>query len=370
MEPDLTRRTAQSLAAASAQTARHTAMIGLDAFVDEIIRVVDKRVSAEEYTPVERLSDLSARIAAAAGLGTNMELVVERRKLGGQGPIMANALAAMGLGVTCVGPFGEGTIDPVFEELAAHARLVSLGEPGHTDALEFEDGKLMLGKHESLRSVTWERLTERLGAEELERQFGQCDLVALINWTMLPAMNDIWEKALETLGKTGASGRFFFDLADPEKHDDDAVSACCRLLARFQKFGHTILGLNEKEALRVADTLGYVGSGHDRANVRAAAAYISRELPVETVVVHPRAYAVAASRGELTADVDGPFTDNPLISTGAGDHFNAGFCLGKLLGLPDDQAATAAVGTSGYYVRHAASPTVEQLAAFLNSQAG
>ena len=86
-------------------------------------------------------------------------------------------------------------------------------------------------------------------------------------------------------------------------------------------------------------------------------------------MVHPRAYAVAAAQGAVTADVDGPFTDNPLISTGAGDHFNAGFCLGQLLGLPDDEAATAAVGTSGYYVRHAASPTLAQLADFLAAQA-
>ena len=368
MQRELTRQTAQKLAAATERATRLTAMIGLDAFVDEIIRVVDRRVSAEEYTRVERLSDLSARIAAAAGLGTNMELVVERVKLGGQGPIMANALAAMGADVTCVGPFGEGALHPVFEEMAASARLVSLGEPGHTDALEFEDGKLMLGKHEPLRNVTWERLVERLGLEELERQLSRCDLVALINWTMLPAMNTIWEKALETLERTGASGRFFFDLADPEKHDDEALAACCRLLARFQSFGPTILGLNEKEALRVADVFGYNGRGHGRDNVRAVAEHISRQLPLETVVVHPRAYAVVASQGALTADVDGPFTDSPLISTGAGDHFNAGFCLGKLLGLSDDEAATAAVGTSGYYVRHAASPTLPQLAEFLAGQ--
>ena len=134
------------------------------------------------------------------------------------------------------------------------------------------------------------------------------------------------------------------------------MAAACRLLARFQQFGPTTLGLNEKEAFRVAGALGYQGGGYGRDNVRAVAKFISDALPLETVVVHPRAYAVAAARGEVTADVDGPFTDNPLISTGAGDHFNAGFCLGQLLGLPDDEAATVAVGTSGYYVRHAASP--------------
>ena len=120
MQPDLTRRTAQSLAAAAPSPGR-TVMVGLDAFVDEIIRVVDRRLGEREYLPVERLSDLGARIAAAAGLGTNMELVVERVKLGGNGPIMANALAALGMDTTCIGPLGEGSIHPAFAEIAARA---------------------------------------------------------------------------------------------------------------------------------------------------------------------------------------------------------------------------------------------------------
>lgn len=370
MQPELSRRTAQTLAAVSDEARRLTVLVGLDAFVDEIIRVVDRRLSPEEFVPVERLSDLGARIAAAAGLGTNIELVVERVKLGGNGPIMANALAALGTTVTCVGPLGEGQIHPAFAEIVDRARLVSLGEPGHTDALEFEDGKLMLGKIESLKSVTWDSLNERLGTDGVEEAFCRSHLVALVNWTMIPAMSAIWKRALALLAEKGATGRFFFDLADPEKHDDGAVADACRLLAQFQEHGPTTLGVNEKEALRVAQALGYRGQGHGRDDVRAVAAYISGELPVETVVVHPRAYAVAASGGRITADVDGPFTDSPRISTGAGDHFNAGFCLGKLLGLADDEAVTAAVGTSGYYVRHAASPTLPQLAEFLAAQGG
>ena len=120
--------------------------------MDEIIRVVDRRLGEGEYLPVERLSDLGARIAAAAGLGTNMELVVERVKLGGNGPIMANALAALGADVDLHRAARRGCDHPAFAEIAARARLVSLGEPGHTDALEFEDGKLMLGKLEPLRA--------------------------------------------------------------------------------------------------------------------------------------------------------------------------------------------------------------------------
>jgi len=372
MQKELTVRAAAHLQAVAGDAAPKTVTVGLDAFVDEIIRVVDRRASDTEFTTIEQITELGTRIIGAAGQSTNLELVVERVKLGGNGPIMANALAALGPQVTCLGPLGEGQVHPAFAEMADRATLISLGAPGHTDALEFEDGKVMLGKLEPLGDVTWPRLTERAGGGDgLTRLFAQADLVALVNWTMIPAMSAIWEDLLTLLaGQPPAPRRFFFDLADPEKHSDAKVAAACRLLSRFQEFGPTVLGLNEKEAFRVGTALGYDGGHHGRAEVRAVTAYVSAKLPVEAVVVHPRAYAVVGARGEITADVDGPFVENPLISTGAGDHFNAGFSLGKLLGLSDDEAATAAVGTSGYYVRHAASPTLAQLAEFLEGQAG
>ena len=365
MNIQLAKETSVKLTEASSQSAHLTAMVGMDGFVDEIIRVVDKRSSATEYTQLERISDLGARIAGASGQSTNMELIVERVKLGGNGPIMANALAALGSAVTCVGPLGAGEIHPAFAEIAERATLINLGAPGHTDALEFDDGKLMLGKLQPLDDVTWERFVERAGADVVERLLTQSSLVALVNWTMIPSMSRIWEKALELLASHKPSGRFFFDLADPEKHDDASVEAACTLLSRFQQYGPTILGLNQKEAFRVAEALGYATKGTDRDDVHAAAKFISKALPIETVVVHPRSYAVTASGGTLTSDVDGPFTAEPKISTGAGDHFNAGFCTGKLLGLSDQQCTMTGVGTSGYYVRNAASPTLAQLAEFL-----
>ena len=372
MQKELAKNTAERLKSMGESPAI-AATVGLDAFVDEIIRVVDRRTSDTEFTTIEQIVELGTRIIGASGQSTNLELVVERVKLGGNGPIMANALAALGAAVSCIGPLGEGSLHPAFEEMAERSTLISLGAPGHTDALEFEDGKVMLGKLEPLNLVTWPRLTERVGADGLVTLFANADLVALVNWTMIPAMSAIWEELLALLAAQPArqppARRFFFDLADPEKHDDPKVTAACRLLARFQEFGPTTLGLNEKEAFRVGQALGYTGGHHGRAEVLGVTAFISAKLPVASVVVHPRAYAVVGVNGLITADVDGPFIENPVISTGAGDHFNAGFCLAKQLGLPDNEAAAAAVGTSGYYVRHAVSPTLSQLAEFLDSQA-
>ena len=66
-----------------------------------------------------------------------------------------------------------------------------------------------------------------------------------------------------------------------------------------------------------------------------------------------------------SASFAGPFVQQPKISTGAGDHFNAGFCLGQVLGFTLEQSLCVGVATSGYYVRSAESPTAAQLAEFI-----
>src|SRR6185369_6198602 len=75
------------------------AFVGLDGFVDEIMHVVDKRQDAENYERLATIPELSERISGAAGKSTNVELVLQRMKLGGNGPIMANALARFGIKV-------------------------------------------------------------------------------------------------------------------------------------------------------------------------------------------------------------------------------------------------------------------------------
>src|SRR5437762_4268962 len=120
------------------------AMVGLDGFVDEIIAVVDKRHDGGRFDAIKTIDRFGAKISAAAGQSSNYELVVKQMKLGGNGPIMANALASLGMSVTYVGNLGYPEVHPVFKEFARKAHVISIGEPAHTDALEFEDGKLML----------------------------------------------------------------------------------------------------------------------------------------------------------------------------------------------------------------------------------
>ncbi len=143
--------------------------VGFDGFVDTIVTPVATRSGqGEAFTPFAGIAEFGRRILEAAGKSTNIELFPVRDKLGGNGPIMAGALVAMGARVTCTGAFGRGAVHPVFAELAARARLVSLCEPAHTAAVEFPDGKLMLGTMRSLDEIALEAIKDRCrhGAEK------------------------------------------------------------------------------------------------------------------------------------------------------------------------------------------------------------
>src|SRR5438876_5281286 len=161
--PELRAQCSAQLLAAASRSGPMTAFVGLDGFVDEILHVVDKRESAEKYTRLATIREFSDRLAAAAGRSTNVELVSQLTKLGGNGPIMANALASFGLKVTYLGNLGYPNIHSVFADFAKRATVYSIAEPGYTDALEFEDGKIMLGKHQSLKQVNWENIKSRFG---------------------------------------------------------------------------------------------------------------------------------------------------------------------------------------------------------------
>ena len=167
--PELREKTAVQLQAAANRVSQMSAFIGLDGFVDDILHVVDKRESADKYVRLPTIAQYAERLAAAAGRSTNVELVSQLTKLGGNGPIMANALASFGLKVSYLGILGYPNLHPVFAEFAKRAEVHSIAEPGYTDALEFEDGKIMLGKHQSLKQMNWDNIKSGLARISLAK---------------------------------------------------------------------------------------------------------------------------------------------------------------------------------------------------------
>ena len=110
--------------------------------------------------------------------------------------------------------------------------------------------------------------------------------------------------------------------------------------------------------------LGLPGRAEPEEAIEDNARAIREKLGLSCVVIHPRRSAAAAVEGE-SARFDGPFVQQPKISTGAGDHFNAGFCIGRVLGFGLEECLCVGVATSGYYVRSAESPGAVELADFI-----
>ena len=343
-------------------------LVGLDGFVDTILHVVDKRESATKYTRIEKIAEFGKRITAASGLSMNFEMVTQMVKLGGNGPIMAHALGSYGTNVTYVGNLGSPNVHQVFSDFAKTTDLYSIAEPGYTDAVEFEDGKLMCGKHASLKDVNWATLIKYLPEEKLIRKFNDASLIALVNWTMLPFMDGIFNKILKNVAPklTGDKRWIFFDLADPAKRTREDIANVMKIIVKFQKYFKVILGLNLSESHQIGEVLGIKAPGSSPEDVTTHAARIQSKLKIETVVVHPTHFAAAADDHGATF-VHGPYTAKPKITTGAGDHFNAGFCIGRLLNGDLATSLQIGVATSGYYVRQAKSPRLEDLKKFLQT---
>lgn len=346
---------------------KHT-VAGFDGFVDTIVTPVAKRSGpGEAFEPIADITQFAQRIQGAAGKSTNIEYYPRMDKLGGNGPLMANALLAGGSSLTYIGAIGRGHVHPVFADLAARSKAVyCLTEPALTTAVEFLDGKIMFGQTKTLDNLAFPALRDAMGPA-LRQEFGEADLVALVNWTMITHMTALF-RALRTevLAKAPARARrFFFDLADPEKRSEADLREAIAEIAKFEEFGKVTLGLNFKEAQQVTDALQLPALTEETESaLTGGAAAIRKALAIDCVVVHPRKSAACAT-ADGVAWVPGPYCEKPLITTGAGDHFNGGFSLGQLLGASPETCLALGVCTSGHYVRTAESPTLDQLETFL-----
>lgn len=362
-------RAADAIAARKAVMRTKKFLVGFDGFVDEIIHAVATRKNNHEYQRIETITEFSGRIASAAGKSANIELVPVLEKLGGNGPLMAMAAAGMGAQVTCIGLLGYPEIHPVFKPLKSICKVVSVGVPGHTDALEFHDGKLMLGKLNTIKDMCWQRLLDVVGEPVLRELFFLSDMVACTNWTMLTEMEEIIENMIRMVPE-GCKVKFFFDLADPEKRSRSDLTRVLEQIRELNRKTEVILGLNLREAEQVGKVLGIQEKAEESAKgVQSMAVRVRESLGVSGVVVHAIKYA-GACIGSDSAGIEGPYCPSPKLSTGAGDHFNGGFCGGIMADLPVLDALYSGVGASGWYVRNGRSPTSEDIVGLLRSWGG
>ena len=157
-----------------------------------------------------------------------------------------------------IGPIGDPhDIEPIFQNMAKRCELaLTLGPSAHTNALEFENGKVLLGKLKHVMDIGWDSILKRIPKKKLASLLDQSDLFACTNWTMLPKMTDLWKKIIKEILpslKTKNPQRILFvDLADPAKRTSSDIKEALITLKKLQSHYSVALGLNEAEAERVA----------------------------------------------------------------------------------------------------------------------
>lgn len=360
-----------ALAALHDRAGEAECFVGFDGFVDSIIDVVAQRHApgAGGYDRMASLQEFATLSGNAAGKSANVELVVTEQRAGGNGPIMAGALAHLGARVHCTAALDH----PVFETLrSACASCVCLGEPGATDALEFDDGKLMLGKTAQMDRITWDRVVDASGG--IDAIIASCNatrIIAPLGWTMIPAMNAIWSgMAKDVLPHLDEPGEHevFIDWSDPAKRTDDELDEAFAILRTINAILPVTMGCNVAEAERFSRVLPrHQDERHDGTQSAASFAHIlSLRTGLYRVAVHEQHLAaVAEPVGCWIASTD--YTPEPLTCTGAGDHFNAGLCFALAHGCATPTALLTAIAVSGLFVRTGQHPALDDVIEFLES---
>src|SRR6185503_11052774 len=181
---------------------------------------------------------------------------------------------------------------------------------------------------------------------------------------MLTAQTEIWKRLHEDMSgaKTPPGAVRFIDLADPVKCAPKEIAEAVHFLKKFRKSHRVVLGVNQKESMEISAAIGLKFKPEE---IEANAATLRKELDLDAVVIHPTKNAACATE-KGSAVIDGPFCQNPKLTTGAGDNFNAGFCIGLLAGLEPQEMLISGVANSGFYVRNGRSAKAADLVGFLD----
>jgi sugar/nucleoside kinase (ribokinase family) len=369
MSKNLLEKTHRKLSEISEKKMIQQAFVGLDGYIDLIQRAVQVHTAnGPQY--FETITDFAIHLQKAAGKSGQVELVTQEKKLGGNAPIMAHSLGSLGFDTTCIGNFGAANIIDVFQEINSKVSLMSIGDPAMTNALEFHDGKLILSEVGPFKIQDWNYIKKKAGLENLIRSIDRSSLIALVDWCNLPYSTESWKGILQDiLPKIQKKERFFFfDIADPSRRSDLEIKEALDTIGKYNNFGTVTLGLNENETEKLYECLTRINDEDHvlQLSLIDKAKYIFKHINVWNLLVHPTNRSISIQNDRIT-EIAGKVVKRPKISTGGGDNFNSGYCVGQMLGFDVESCMITGMAASGAYVQDGQSASIKDLIAYLET---
>lgn len=337
--------------------------IGFDAFIDLVVRPVEKGSSANVEKYFNKMECFGQYLAGKAGLNSSVELDLIMRKPGGNTPNVAGSLSRLGVSCDCLAPFGDSSIDEIFAPLRQSCNLISTGDPGLSIALEFTNGKVMLALNQDVNSLDWRRIRSVIEPRLLAERVNLADMLCLLNWSEVPKCTDIiLGLKKEILSSVAGPKTILIDLSDCSRRSRQDLLEILEIIASLSEHGRVILGLNQNESQIVCAALDIdqEKKGSEKAG------QLREKLKLHWVVFHNRRRSILATK-ESIFNFRTKMTGEPVLQTGAGDHFNAGLCLGYLNGFEPRLCLALASINSGYYVEKGESANIDELIAYIEA---
>jgi len=333
-------------------------LAGFDGYIDKLVRLKKNQMSPPAYYTT--ISEFSGYIASHFNQSSDIEVECSSERIGGNGVLLSDALAAKGVDLTCIGAFGYPELHRSFQAFSRRVNTLSVEQPADTFAMEFTDGKLMFGDSGPLAHIDYSLLCERIGRNKLAELLEDSNLFCVTNWSGIQHSNDILEGILREICPSLNPGNrmIFFDLADPSPKSPEQFREFFALLEKYSAYFWIILGLNPKECLFVYNHFFQIDEKIFRPDMPEA---LRSQLPIHEIVVHGMDFSCTGTRFSAMETVNGERVQNPKVVTGGGDNFNSGYCAGKLMQLPPALCACLGNLSSMMYVTDGISPGIAQI---------
>ena len=338
-------------------------VFGFDGVVDTVRVLIDERHEAGGYDTIDTLTDLRDLIdrSTASGSSLTVEWKQKGTRTGGHACHLARAFGALGADPVLIGTYGTPVREEFRREFSAYT-TVSVGEPSFCDAIEFDDGKLLLPESGEARDLDWETLRERAGEEALAGHLDGAAVLGIGYWNVTSHLPELLADLVDTLWPRLESPPEFvlFDPGDIRRLPATRLQRGTRRLEAVNDTVPVTLSANRAETGALARALDGDSSG----TLEGDAFGVFDGLGIERFVGHGVDEAVAVS-AEGSSVIRVPKTDRPEMTTSAGDHFNAGLIAGLLQDLPDAAALVLANSTAGVFVRTGSPPSHREIRRFV-----
>lgn len=337
---------------------------GFDGFVDRVREVVDQRDGPQTYRALDELATFGERIHASAADGASYasEWCQLGTRCGGHVAHLSRAMVRLGCRPTLFGTFGT-PLHRQFREEFSNCELHSFGQPTVTDVIEFDDGKLMFQDTGRQRTLNWETIRERVGLETIADAVDGTPLFGLGYWAFLPRMATIWDGIRTDLWPvlSDPPASILVDPADVRQVTTKRLRAGRDALAALDDTVPVTMSGNYAETMVLAG----LDSREDSDSLTAAADRARKALGVTRYAAHsPVASTLATADGTVRAAV--PRTDEPVLTTSAGDHFNAGLVLARLAGVTGGAELVVGNAVAGHFVRTGEPPSYDEVRSFVD----